>query len=75
MTNHATSLSLLETGHCTSVIHAQTATRVAVLPACFSVINPLDILQKWIIEKRNSPTAKETINKMKRQPSGENTCK
>ena len=62
-------------GHCTSVIYTQTAKCVVVLPACFSVIHPLDILQKWIIEKGNSPTAKETIKKMKRQPLGENTCK
>lgn len=47
---------LLMIGHNASVIHAQTAKCVVALPACFSVINPLKIYKKWIIEKGNSST-------------------
>lgn len=49
-----TSLLSKSVSHCTSIIHTQSKAPSGA--ACFSVINPLEILQKWIIEKGNSPT-------------------
>lgn len=49
-----TSLLSKSVSLCTSVIHTQSKAPGGA--ACFSVINPLEILQKWIIEKGNSPT-------------------
>ena len=54
--------------HCTwHSVHAQTAKHVVVLNHCFPIINPCDILQKWIIERELVNKDESAAKKQKEQ--------